>query len=63
VRHTVYQGADAVRALHAMVSAGEVRRSPTAGRLSATTVIEPVRAPASDDEDAPASDDDQADED
>ncbi len=59
VRHTVYQGADAVRALHAMVSAGEVRRSPTAGRLSATTVIEPVRAP----DDAPASVDEQADDD
>jgi hypothetical protein len=44
-RHTVYQSADAVRALHAMVAAAEARRSPTAGRLSATTIIEPAQAP------------------
>jgi hypothetical protein len=42
VRHTVYRTADTMRALQAMLTAGDVHRSPTSGRLTPTTVITPA---------------------
>ena len=39
LRHTVYRAQDTTRALQAMLAAGDVHRSPTAGRLSPTTLI------------------------
>ena len=61
LRHTVYQAADAVRALHAMAAAGEVRRSPATGRLGATTIIEPVPPPDRSSADEPDEPDERGD--
>jgi hypothetical protein len=44
-RHTIYRAADTTRALQAMVSAGDVHRSPTTGRLAPGTMIAPAAAP------------------
>jgi hypothetical protein len=46
VRETTYRATDAMKAVQALVSAGVVERSPTAGRLSPDTVIRPVGATA-----------------
>jgi len=50
VHETVYRAADAMKALQALVSAGVVERSPTAGRLSPDTVIRAAGAAESDDD-------------
>jgi hypothetical protein len=44
VRHTVYRAADVLHALQAMLSAGDVNRSPATGRLAPTTMITPAHA-------------------
>lgn len=42
VRETIYRAADATKAVQALVAAGTVARTPAGGRLSPSTVIQPV---------------------